>query len=426
MNRPRGADSPAVTSPTAGLVGVPGTHPNVATGHTGDRRSATVTDMTHRHSVPSHRPNRNLQNALTAAVAIIATAVQAQGMWNFFGDKFHVTNPVLRGALFAFIELAILASALRARRHRIDHGTIGIDGAAVWGLAVLSGVLSATDADTYGGTIGRLVVPLVAAWMFERAVSVERADKVGRLSGIPWRITPERILVALRLADPSHREVADVARQHRLAKLAEFAHRVDKARGRRQRRLQRRLSDRMVRLNADLGLAADPVTMHELRLNLALIFQAAAEMTPAAVADLSPWRTSMSDTGLSHEATSDATPAASAGATSDATSGQTRPATSDVAPSDTSRDTKMSRPVSAPPSQPVSRSATRRGDSDKTRVARRRVARGDSCASVARDLEVSAKTVERWTADIRAARTEPTPPKVNGSADHPTLTGVTS
>lgn len=238
------------------------------------------------------KPNgRRLQNGLTVAVGLIATAAQAQGMWNFFGDQFQISNPYLRGGLFAFIELAILASALRARRHRIDHGSLGVDGVAVWGLAFLSGLLSATDTHTAGATLGRLIVPLVAAWMFERAISVERADKVGALNGIPWRITPQRVLVWLRLADPSERDVADVARTHRLAQLARYAYRVDQVRtGRRKARMQRRLVRRLLRVNSELRLATDAIMMAELRSNLATVFQALGEMTPDAVADLRPWR----------------------------------------------------------------------------------------------------------------------------------------
>jgi hypothetical protein len=48
--------------------------------------------------------------------------------------------------------------------------------------------------------------------------------------------------------------------------------------------------------------------------------------------------------------------------------------------------------------------ASRGNDDASIRVARRRVAKGDSCGAVADDLGVSRKTVERWTAEIRAAR----------------------
>lgn len=56
----------------------------------------------------------------------------------------------------------------------------------------------------------------------------------------------------------------------------------------------------------------------------------------------------------------------------------------------------------APKRQPRARNLS---DNDLAKhTARRRVAAGESCATVARDVGVAAKTVERWTTDIRAAR----------------------
>lgn len=237
--------------------------------------------------------SRRLQNFLTIAVALIATVAQSTGMWNFFGDKFHITNPLLRATLFAFIELAILVCALRARRHRIDHGGINADGLAVWVLALVSGFLSSTDTDTWGARFGRLVVPLVAAWMFERAISVERIDRTGVLTGINWRVSPERVLVWLRLADPTSRDVADVARSHQLTRLAQQRfdlHRVPEKRAGRRRRAERRFLAMLRRADAELGLAVDGSARVEFEAHLALRYEALEQTTPAAVADRSPWR----------------------------------------------------------------------------------------------------------------------------------------
>jgi hypothetical protein len=87
--------------------------------------------------------------------------------------------------------------------------------------------------------------------------------------------------------------------------------------------------------------------------------------------------------------------------------------TQDVAAKVAKTDRKMSRPVSRP------------SDTDKVKTARRRVARGDSCAAVARDIDVTAKTVERWTKDIREARAAATP-ATNGHRPDIDLTGVSS
>lgn len=106
-----------------------------------------------------------------------------------------------------------------------------------------------------------------------------------------------------------------------------------------------------------------------------------------------------------------------------------------VAPADTTTSQQTSqtptRAVAAKvrhSDKPASRKVSQQSDTDSQKIARRRVARGDTCAAVARDIGVSAKTVERWTADIRARRANATSDSdtkpVNGSTDHPDFAGV--
>ena len=270
------------------------------TPQTGDRAEPPADPG--QQTTPAKAHTRRLQNALTALVALIATGASANGMWNYFGDKFEITDPRLRLALFAFIELALLVTALRARQHRLDHGRLGIDDAAMWALATLSGVLAATDAHTDAGKFGRLVVPLVAAWLFERAMSAERSDRTGRTGGllaqlrdalrrVNWRISPQRVLVWLRLADPTERQVAEVARARMLARITKTAFGYHTAPpGRRQTRLKRRLDRQMIEASERLGLGTERAITAELRATLATLYQAAEGTSPEAVADLSPWR----------------------------------------------------------------------------------------------------------------------------------------
>jgi hypothetical protein len=102
--------------------------------------SAALAWRTVRRSLRGRRPG----DALTLAAAGIATCVAAQRMWRFFGDVLRFSGP-LRVLLFAFIELAVLASAVRARATMREFGSAGVDGAAVWALTGLSAVLSAMD-----------------------------------------------------------------------------------------------------------------------------------------------------------------------------------------------------------------------------------------------------------------------------------------
>ncbi|MEV0584136.1 hypothetical protein [Nonomuraea sp. NPDC050310] len=160
------------------------------------------------------KPATSTEDRLTRVVAGIATAVSAEGMWRFSGDVLELDGP-LRVMLFAFIELAIVVSAIRARRNMRDNYSAGIDGIAVWVLAALTAVLSTLDAKSFGEGVFRLVAPLVAAWLWERGMAIERRRLRGT-STINWRLTPERILVRLRLAEPSERTAGEVDAQRRI------------------------------------------------------------------------------------------------------------------------------------------------------------------------------------------------------------------
>ncbi|WP_067889994.1 hypothetical protein [Nocardia vaccinii] len=158
------------------------------------------------------------EQAGTLLAAAIATGVSAQGMWVFFDKSLHLTLS-LRIMFFAFLEIMVLTSALRARSAQQVSGSAGIDGVAMWVLTCLSAVLAATDADNAGTVLIRLSAPLVAAWGWERSMALERR-RSGALGGINWRITPERVLIRLGIADPTDRTAGEAARQRRLIDVA--------------------------------------------------------------------------------------------------------------------------------------------------------------------------------------------------------------
>jgi hypothetical protein len=86
------------------------------------------------------------------------------------------------------------------------------------------------------------------------------------------------------------------------------------------------------------------------------------------------------------------------------------PTTAPTVPADNPDSTPATSPRVA--SRPARKPAPKRqprprnlSDNDLAKhTARRRVTAGESCATVARDVGVAPKTVERWTTDIRAAR----------------------
>lgn len=161
---------------------------------------------------------RPLEDTLTVVAATIATGVSAQGMWQFIDRTLHL-HPVLQLGMFAFIEAAVMTSAVRAKRSMREKFSAGIDGIAVWALTSLSAVLSAMEARSFPEAVFRLAAPLVAAWLWERGMAIERHRATGR-KRINWRLTPERILVRLGLAEAQDRTADEVDAYRRLTRIA--------------------------------------------------------------------------------------------------------------------------------------------------------------------------------------------------------------
>lgn len=158
------------------------------------------------------------------------------------------------------------------------------------GQASLSGVLAATDVGWhFGPMLARLVAPLVAAFLWELGLSEERIAAGN--TRIKWRITPERILVRLGMAEGTDRTVTEVDAHRRLSHLARAAMRLRAlrstgARGWRLRWAQRRLHRAMDAAveYADLGSAAG--SQEALMSQIGALYNATAlaELSPAA-----PW-----------------------------------------------------------------------------------------------------------------------------------------
>ncbi|MEO3812695.1 hypothetical protein ABGB17_27150 [Sphaerisporangium sp. B11E5] len=229
--------------------------------------------------------NRPAEDILTIVAACIATGVSAQGMWRFSGDVLGFDGP-LRLLLFAFIEVAVITSAVRARRNMRENYSAGIDGIAVWVLTGLSAVLSSLDARSMAEAIFRLAAPLVAAWLWERGMAIERHRITGR-SRIKWRFTPERAMVRLGLAEVSDRTVTEVDAHRRLTRVALAAKRARALReaGASDRRMRVALAklDRVMDQAVEhTGLAVDPARQE------ALLSQIGALYNTSALIDLRP------------------------------------------------------------------------------------------------------------------------------------------
>ncbi|MGW4639521.1 hypothetical protein ACWEN6_13385 [Sphaerisporangium sp. NPDC004334] len=225
------------------------------------------------------------EDVLTVVAATIATGVSAQGMWRFSGDVLGFDGP-LRALLFAFIEVAMITSAVRARRNMRENHAAGIDGIAVWALTCLSAVLSAMDARSLAEAAFRLAAPLVAAWLWERGMAIERHRITGR-SRIKWRLTPERAMVRLGLAEVSDRTASEVDAHRRLTRVALAAKRARALReagapDRKMRAALARLDRVMDQAVEHTGLAVDAGRQE------ALLQQIGALYNTSALIDLRP------------------------------------------------------------------------------------------------------------------------------------------
>ncbi|MGJ6964608.1 hypothetical protein ACSDR0_22100 [Streptosporangium sp. G11] len=234
----------------------------------------------HRHVAP-----RPAEDILTIVAASIATGVSAQGMWRFSGDVLGFDGP-LRLLLFAFIEVAVITSAVRARRNMRENFSAGIDGVAVWALTGLTAVLSSMDARSVAEAVFRLAAPLVAAWLWERGMAIERHRITGR-SRINWRITPERALVRVGLAEVSDRTASEVDAHRRLTRVALAAKRARALRAsgasdRKMRAALGKLDRAMDRAVEHSGLAVDSARQE------ALLSQIGALYNTSALIDLTP------------------------------------------------------------------------------------------------------------------------------------------
>ncbi|MBB4916352.1 hypothetical protein ACFY19_24270 [Streptosporangium saharense] len=234
----------------------------------------------HRYVAP-----RPAEDILTIVAASIATGVSAQGMWRFSGDVLGFDGP-LRLLLFAFIEVAVITSAVRARRNMRENYSAGIDGIAVWTLTGLSAVLSSMDARSLAEAVFRLAAPLVAAWLWERGMAIERHRITGR-HRINWRLTPERMLVRVGLAEVSDRTASEVDAHRRLTRVALAAKRARALReagasDRKMRGALTKLDKAMDRAVEHTGLAVDSARQE------ALLSQIGALYNTSALIDLTP------------------------------------------------------------------------------------------------------------------------------------------
>lgn len=239
-------------------------------------------------------------DVLTFVAASAATAVTMNGMWRYAGNILHFGGPE-RVMLFSFLELAMLTEAFRARVNMRESArraqeaaaegrepgrvSAGVDGAAVWLIAALSGVLSSLDAASAAEVSVRLTAPLVAAWLWERGLSLYRRE-AGSVS--MWQTVAERVLARLGIAAPSRRTLTESTARWRVVRLAHAAVRAANA-GRMTRPYRQwRVRALLVAANEHADLATDPERQELLRLTIGTLRGAESLISLAPPAPWSP------------------------------------------------------------------------------------------------------------------------------------------
>ncbi|MFE9099807.1 hypothetical protein [Actinomadura geliboluensis] len=251
-----------------------------------------------RSKAPLPRSTSRVEDALTFTVAAIVAGICAQGMGRFFLDKLGFPLPIVI-AVGGILELVAFTCALRARRALRETGTAGVDGVAVWIVAALSGTFSALDSTDAPTAMFRLVAALLAAWLWERGMAIERRRRKLRGLGdsIAWRVTPERVLVRLGVAEPSNRTATEVDTQRRLSRIARAAKDLrilkdSSAKAGRIRRATARLDKAVDAAEHHIGLSNNPALLER------LMNQLGTRYNTAALAELhahAPWQPPTAD-----------------------------------------------------------------------------------------------------------------------------------
>jgi hypothetical protein len=146
------------------------------------------------------RRAQSLSVRAAAATAVVPTALAAQGMVMVGRDALGLPLGFAL-ALAAFLELALISSALLARACAMAGRPAGADAIAVWVFSTVSGLFSAAHEligppDPATGQRGwqhnslsllaagvRIAAPLVAAWLWERVLVSARRQAAPRSTG---------------------------------------------------------------------------------------------------------------------------------------------------------------------------------------------------------------------------------------------------
>lgn len=177
----------------------------------------------------------------TGFAVLVATVFSADGMFEVATERLHLAAP-LALVVFGVAEAAMLAEATRAARLHKAIGSLGIHGRAVWAIAVSAGIIVSLNGTSVIEFLLRLGMPILVAALWWLGYQTE-ATRTRLAGAISWTVSPRRVLVWLRLAEPGDVTVSDAATARltkRMTVAAFWLHTTnsERARARRTRKLQ--------------------------------------------------------------------------------------------------------------------------------------------------------------------------------------------
>ncbi|TCC33911.1 hypothetical protein E0H75_42415 [Kribbella capetownensis] len=232
---------------------------------------------------------RKVGMVLVLVACAAAMTTSGWGMWTFLNDLGRLPWPMVT-AMFLLFDAAAVACAWLGRINRLQNGRMGAEGALVWVFAVLSGVVSASDADGREAWI-RFLAPMVAAVMFELLIRGERRDLTNH-EGPVARIR-RRALARFGLLDDIDQDDEQAARSRTAARLATLAYRVHQTKPdtAARRRAVGRYHRRLRVANERMGFATNAEMVRDVRIHLDSLFRSVSGTSAEAVTDVDVWST---------------------------------------------------------------------------------------------------------------------------------------
>ncbi|GHF76699.1 hypothetical protein FHX82_002602 [Amycolatopsis bartoniae] len=137
-------------------------------------------------------------------VAFMSLLVSVDTSWRFFGEKLGITNVYERGAMFAVVEVALIACGFAMRAGiRSPHGKPGPARLILWALCAASGYMAFDLAGPVSGLARVTLGPVLGVVMLHLALGIELRHS--RTSVSTWarvsRELKERCLSRLGLGD---------------------------------------------------------------------------------------------------------------------------------------------------------------------------------------------------------------------------------